>query len=300
VTTPDAPAELESYDGTFMDSLLERKSVGTLMMISTAALFSTMALFVRLASATIPTGMIVFTRYLLSTLFILVLFWTRVIQIRPVNRGLLFLRAISASFGGVFYFFAVSSITIPEAVILKYTYPLFAVTIAAVIYGEKTGRAVIALLILGLTGVVIMMNPASLHPQIGYVWGILNGICAGGAVAFVRKLRDTDDSGTIMFFTSLAGILVSMPFLSGGVVMPVGRGLVFMLLAAACGITAQFALVYGIRFIKTGSACVIMMLEVVISSVLGFLVLGHTIGAIQFIGGILILTGGTFLIIREG
>jgi len=214
-----------------MDSLLERKSAGALMMISTAALFSVMALFVRLASATIPAGMIVFTRYLLSTFFILVLVWTKVIQIRPVNRGLLFMRAISASFGGVFYFLAVSSITIPEAVILKYTYPLFAVTIAAMIYGEKTNRSVIALLILGIAGVVIMMNPASFHPQMGYAWGILNGICAGGAVAFVRKLRDTDNSGTIMFFTSLAGVFVSLPFLAGGVVMPAGRGLVFMLLA---------------------------------------------------------------------
>ena len=270
------------------------------MMISTAVLFSTMALFVRLASETIPVGMIVFTRYVLSTAFIAALWATGTISVRPVNRRLLLLRAVSASFGGVFYFFAVSTITIGEAVILKYTYPFFAVTIAAVLFGEKTDKSVLILLVMSIAGVVIMMNPASFHPQAGYAWGLLNGISAGGAVAFVRKLRDTDDSATIMFFTSFVGIFVSMPFLLGGVTVPDGRGLFFLVVVAVCGITAQFALVYGFRYIKTGSACVVMTLEVVLSAVLGYLVLGHMLGTPQIIGGILILSGGAVLVLREG
>ena len=283
-----------------MHRILGEKFTGTFMMVSTAVLFSTMALFVRLASATIPVGMIVFSRYVLSTAFLTALWLAGTIQIRPVNRRLLACRAISASFGGVFYFFAVSTITIAEAVILKYTYPFFAVTIAAFLYGEKTDRSIIGLLSMSIAGVVIMMNPASFNPQFGYIWGILNGLCAGGAVAFVRKLRDTDDSGTIMFFTSLAGIFVSMPFLAGGIVFPAGKELIYMLLAAVCGVTAQFALVYGIRYIKTGSACVVMTLEVAISSLLGLVFLGHILGLSKILGGILILIGGAVLITREG
>jgi len=273
---------------------------GPLMMISTAVFFSTMALFVRLASISVPVGMIVFTRYVLSTALFAVLALTGILRIRPVNHRLLFYRSLAASLGGVCYFFAVSSISIAEAVILKYTYPLFAVSIAALLYGEKTDRLVLFLLGGSIAGVIIMMNPSLFNIQTGYFWGLGNGLTAGAAVAFVRKLRATDDSATIMFFTSLMGIVVSAPFLAGGFMIPEGKWLVFVLGAAVCGIIAQFCIVYGIRFIKTGSASVIMMLEVVLSSLLGFLILGDVIGIPQYIGGALILLGGAVLIIREG
>ncbi len=283
-----------------MHRFLEKKFIGSFMMVSTAVFFSAMALFVRLASETIPVGMIIFTRFTVSTAFIVVLYAAGTIRIRPVNHRLLIARALAASIGGVFYFFAVSTITIAEAVILKYTYPLFAVTFAAVLFGEKTDRTVLGLLSLSIAGVVIMMNPASFNPQAGYVWGLLNGLFAGGAVAFVRKLRDTDNAGTIMFATSLMGVIVSLPFLAGGMMVPEGIELAWLGLASGCGLLAQFSLVYGIRYIKTGSACIIMMLEVVLSSALGFIVLGHTMGLIKIIGGIIVLAGGFVLIRREG
>ena len=283
-----------------MDRRIEKKFTGMIMMVSTAVFFSSMALFVRLASATIPVGMIIFSRYVITTAVFLGFFLAGVLPIRPVNRRLLLYRALAASFGGVFFFFAVSTITLAEAAILKYTYPLFAVTFATVLYGEKTDLTILFLLILSITGVVVMMNASSFNFQIGYIWGLLNGLFAGGAVAFVRKLRETDDSSTIIFFSSLVGIFVSIPFLAGGIAVPSGKGLAYMLSAIACGILGQFSLVFGIRYIKTGSACVVMMLEVVMSSILGFFILSHTLGPSKILGGILVLTGGAVLFLREG
>ena len=80
-------------------------TTGIVMMAGTALLFSVMALFVRLAAETVPVGMIIFTRYSISTLFIAGLWASGVFTIRPVNKTLLVMRAVAASFGGVFYFF---------------------------------------------------------------------------------------------------------------------------------------------------------------------------------------------------
>jgi drug/metabolite transporter (DMT)-like permease len=273
---------------------------GSVMMVLTAIMFAFMALFVRLASGTIPVGMIVCVRYGISTALFIPLVWLGNVRIRPVNHRLLLGRAVAAGLGGIFYFFAVSSITIAEAVILKYMFPLFAVTISAVFFGEKTSRTVIFLLLWSFAGVFIMMNPRSFSLQIGYIWGILNALSAGAAVSFVRKLRATDDSWTIMFFTSLAGFILSLPLLTRGVRKPDFTSGIFMLLAAASGILAQFALVYGMRFIKTGTASVIMMLEVVVASFLGFVFLTNIPSLHQIIGGIMILTGGAILLSREG
>lgn len=270
------------------------------MMVITAVLFGFMALFVRLASATVPVGMIVCTRYVLSTVIMTAITLTGVAKVRPVNYRLLVCRSFSASFGAVFYFFAVASITMSEAVILKYTFPLFAVTFSALLFGEKTNRRVVFLLVWSFAGVVVMVNPGAFTLKIGYVWGMLNALSAGAAVAFVRRLRETDDSWTIMFFTSIAGLIVSLPLLLQGMVVPVGFDAVYLVLAGSLGIAAQFSLVYGMRYIKTGSASVIMMIEVVVASLLGIVFLGHIPSLYQVIGGCMILIGGAFLMTAQG
>jgi len=272
---------------------------GVVMMAVTAVLFSCMALFVRLAAEEIPVGMIVFVRYVLSTAFVVLLALSGKFPVKPVNMPLQLLRGITAALGAVFYFYALAKITIAEAVILKYTYPVFAVVFAAVFYREKTDRSVLLLIATSIIGVAIMMNPSALTPNVGYVFGFLNGFTAGAAVAVLRKLRETDDSNTTMFFTSLIGMIVTLPLLLRDMVMPSPMGFVLLILAAVAGIAAQFSLVFGFKYIKTGSASVVMALEVVGTSMLGFIVLGHTPGVSTLIGGTLIVAGGVLLAAKE-
>lgn len=283
-----------------MKKLLNENVLGVFMMVLTAVMFAFMAMFVRLAAKTIPVGEIVFVRYTLSTLFMLTIMVMGAARLHPVNHGLLIGRAVAAGLGGVFYFFAVSSITLAEAVILKYSFPLYAVTISALVFGERTSLRVVFLLIWSFAGIFIMMNPGSFNPNIGYLWGILNAVSAGGAVAFVRKLRTTDDSWTIMFYTSVAGVVLSVPLLPMGVTVPRGIDGIYLVMAGVLGIAAQFALVYGMRFIKTGAASVVMMLEVVVAVLLGVAVFGHIPGPYQIIGGCMILFGGTLIVTGEG
>lgn len=283
-----------------MKKLPHEGVLGVVMMVLTAVMFAFMAMFVRLAAKTVPVGEIVFVRYTLSTLFMRLLMSMGVGKLHPVNYGLLIGRAVAAGLGGVFYFFSVSCITLAEAVILKYSFPLYAVTISALLFGEKVSSRIVFLLIWSFAGIFIMMNPESFHPKIGYLWGILNALSAGGALAFVRKLRATDDSWTIMFFSSVAGVMLSIPLLLLGVAVPHGIDGIYLVMAGVLGIAAQFALVYGMRFIKTGTASVVMMLEVIVAALLGIVVFGNIPDQYQIIGGCMILMGGTLLVTGEG
>ncbi|MBN1292275.1 MAG: DMT family transporter [Candidatus Latescibacteria bacterium] len=283
-----------------MEKYFKKDMIGVLMMLLSAALFSFMALFVRLASKTMPVGMIVCVRYAFSVLFFIPLIAMKQIKIRPVNHRLLLYRALAAGFGGLFYFLAIANISLAEAVILKYTFPLFAIAVSAIFYGEKTGRLVIFLLLWSFIGVFVMMNPNSFSFRIGYVWGILNAVSAGAAVAFLRKLRATDDSTTTTFFTAVAGTVISLPMLLIGLQIPTVSESVLLLSASIMGLSAQYVLAYGMRFIKTGAASVIMMVEVVIASVLGFSILGQIPTIHQLLGGAMIVLGGAVLIVRQG
>jgi drug/metabolite transporter (DMT)-like permease len=154
---------------------------------------------------------------------------------------------------------------------------------------------VIAAMALSLAGVVVMMNPSGFTPSLGYLWGILNGLSAGLAVAFLRQLRATDDSSTVLYFHSLAGVAVSLPFLGHGLSAPCLAGGIYTLLAAVFGMLGQFSIVYGYRFIKTGSGSVVMALEVVFSALVALVVLGQVPGLWKVVGGVMVIVGAVLV-----
>jgi drug/metabolite transporter (DMT)-like permease len=274
-----------------MSPLSEHRLLGPVMMTLASLFFALTALFVKMGSDSVSVGIIVLVRYVFMFLVLEALRMSGAIGVHPHNKRLLAYRSITAAVGGVFYFFAMATIPIAEAVVLKYTYPLFAVTIAAFVYGERAGRGVLAAMALSLAGIFVMMNPAGFTPSLGYLWGILNGLSAGLAVAFLRQLRATDDSSTVLYFHALAGVAVSLPFLAHGLAVPSLAGGVYTLLAAVFGLLGQFALVFGYRYIKTGSGSVVMALEVVFSALVALIVLGQVPGVWKVVGGVMVISG---------
>ncbi len=273
--------------------------LGPCMMGLASLCFALTSLFVKLGSESVSVGTIVLARFVFMYLVLETFRLTGAIRVKPRNGTLIFWRSVMASMGGVFYFFAMASIPIAEAVILKYTYPLFAVGIAALVYGEKAGRPVAIALALSLGGIFIMVNPTAFNPSLGYLWGLLNGLSAGIAVAFLRQLRAANDSSTILYFHSLTGALISLPFIAQGWPSTGFAGWSYMLLAAVFGLLGQFSIVYGFRYIKTGSGSVVMALEVVFSALLALLFLGQVPGPWKVVGGTMIVIGAALVSSRE-
>lgn len=281
-----------------MSLFTDTRYLGPVMMASASLCFALTALFVKMGSESVPVGLIVLARYSFMFLALEALRLSGVIKIHPHNKRLLTYRSLAAGLGGIFYFYAMATIPIAEAVVLKYTYPLFAVPIAA-FYGERTGRGVLVALALSLAGVLVMMNPSGFTPSLGYLWGILCGLSAGLEMAFLRQLRATDDSSTVLYFNAIAGVAVSLPFLAQGVPAPGVSGCVFVFLVAVFGLLAQIALVYGFRYIKTGNGSVVMALEVVFSALVAFIVLGQVPGIWKVVGGVMVISGAALVSGRE-
>ncbi len=274
-----------------MSPLSDNRLTGPAMITASSLFFALTSLFVKMGSDEVPVGAMVAVRFIVMFAVMELLRLTGTITIRPRNKRLLLYRSVTASLGGIFYFFSVASIPIAEAIVLKFTYPLFAVTIAALVYHEHAGKRVFGSLAFSFIGIVVMMSPISLGMNPGYLWGLLNGLSAGVAVAFLRQLRATDDSSTVLYFHSLAGMLLSLPFLAGGWGSPGPSGMTFTLLAALFGMLGQLALVYGFRYIKTGRGSVVMALEVVFSALLALVFLGQIPGPWKIVGGMMVLAG---------
>lgn len=269
-------------------------------MTVTACLFAIIALLVGFAARSAEPELLVLVRYAVMFTILIALRMCKKITVRPVNRSLLIYRSIAAAFSGAFFFIALATITIAEATMLKFTYPLFAIGSSAILFGEKTERLVLVTLVFSLLGVLFIVNPTSFRFQWGYLWGILNAVAAGLSVGMIRRLRATDTPVTIIYYWVIAGFFLSLPLVFTVTVWPDAQVWLLMAAASITGMLAQVTMLIGFRYTKTGAACVIMTLEVALTTIAGMLFLGQTPALSKLIGGVFIIAGAMVLFLREG
>ncbi len=213
-------------------------------------------------------------------------------------------RAVTGTIGMVFVYGSVLLLPLAEATTLSFTTPIFAVVIAMTMFGEKIGRYRLAAIIIGFTGVIVVMQPGlgSDDAQITLA-GVAVGLIAAFMVALisfqVQDLNTTESAWSIVFwFTALSAPVaaLALPFVIG----PhdaVTWGIIFAM--AICGALAQVLLTLSLRF---GSAAVILLMDytsLLWASWYGVYVFDRAAPASLWLGAPLIISAGVLIAWRE-
>lgn len=139
---------------------------GILWMIAGTASFSAMIIAVRYLSDTIPPFEQVFLRSVISLAIALPMVMRvrreAVHTFRPNALGRLYAtRALGTFIGVSAWFFAVAAMPLAEAVALHFTLPIFGLILSAVILREKITRPRWMAVVIGFTGVLIILRPGA-------------------------------------------------------------------------------------------------------------------------------------------
>ena len=180
-------------------------------MLVAAALFALMSVLVKHASAHFSSAELVFYRSAFGLLAI-----GSVIAIR--HRHLWtplatphfkahFWRGLSGFAALVLFFYALARLPLATAVTLNYTAPLFLAMLSGWWLKEKHGRGIVAAVLLGFVGIVML-----LRPQIeGQAWlpalaGLVSGMLAAVAYVNVKQLGKLGEPEwrVVFYFTLLA------------------------------------------------------------------------------------------------
>ncbi|GAB5535222.1 MAG: DMT family transporter [Rubricoccaceae bacterium] len=268
--------------------------LGLRYMAASAFLFSVMALFVKLASATVPTMQIVFVRSLVMVAMTLVLLRRENVSPWGVRKGLLMARAASGMTGLSLLYFALSRIPLGDATAIFYMSPIWTALTAALILRERTAGLVIAGMAVSLAGVVLTAKPSFLF---GESLGALEGLAVLGVLAaslgsglaytLVRKLRETDHPLVIIFYLSWVGVVGALPFASNWV-WPTGWTWVWLLGAGLATQIAQIAMTRGLHLESAGRATTVGYLQVAFAFGWGVLVFGTVPDTLSIVGAVLI------------
>jgi drug/metabolite transporter (DMT)-like permease len=216
--------------------------------------------------------------------------------------GVLFLRGLFGGIAVTLYFTAIQLAGAGPGTILNYTYPLWANVFAVLFLGHRVRRMFWFLLLAALAGVWLIVDPMShvlggASEHLGELSGVVSAIAAGAAVLCIKRLRETDESLTIVASFSVLGLLISLPLaLVPSALAPAPGTPVFgaaeWALAFATGALAFGGHIYftrGYRGTSVQLGTALSLSVPAIAALAGALLLAEPLGARFLMGGALVL-----------
>jgi drug/metabolite transporter (DMT)-like permease len=131
-----------------------------------------------------------------------------------------------------FYFLALARLQLADAVAIFYVAPLMVTALSVPVLGERVGpRRWIAVLI-GLSGVIVMIRPGSASFQIAALFPVASAFCYALMHMMTRRMGGTESALTMTVYVQIAFLVVSalmgLAFGSGWFARPDGDPLAFL------------------------------------------------------------------------
>jgi len=268
---------------------------GFLLMILSGLFYAIGDIVIKFISPSIGSISIAFFRFLLGGLMALPFLARGDGSLKGDSTGFLLLRGLIGTFTFLCLVKSIAMIPLSNAMVLFYTFPLFAVLFSFVILKESLTRVEGVLIGVGLMGVFILINPSSHCLGMGHVYGLLGGVFAGLTMVFIRKVRKTNGPLIIYFYFCMVGGVVSFPLFIADFTLPGLELSTLLIVLAVILLIGQLFMNQGFKFCKASEGSVILMSEVVFTGVAGVLIFHDTLGLTFFIGSCLIVGSGVGL-----
>lgn len=244
-----------------------------------------------------PVGQLICIRQAACLLFVLPFVWRRggLASLRPNNvpmqiaRGLVF---IASSFLIVS---SLSLLPLPTVTAITFAGPIMIALMSAPMLGERVSPKLWLATLVGFVGMLVIIRPGSAE----FSWALLLPVVAAFASSvrdmMARILARTDNSMSILFWSSLiltVGTAFTAPF--GWVeVTPVAWG--WFLLGGAVNFCAHFLLIESFRLGRAAVVAPFKYSSLIWSALLGYLIWGDVPGAAVWIGAAILVVSGLWI-----
>ena len=273
-------------------------------MVFSAFFFCLMTIFVKLAGNELQTIQIVFFRGLFTLLTTYYLIKKYKASFWGNYRGVLFLRGITGSIALFFVYESLQRISIPEATVIQYLYPIFTAVFGLFLLNEKISRNIIVAIFLGLAGVYtifefpfILSNESILIENL--IIALIGACLTGAAYVLVRKASKLGESPyTIMFYFPLFSVLISLPFMFSTWTMPSILCWIYIFFVGVFTQLGQLFLTFGYKILPAGKAASTSYVQVPFSIIAGMILFNDSL-TLNFVIGSLVIFFSIFLVIND-
>ena len=197
-----------------------------------------------------------------------------------------------------FWHYGVKFTTVANATILANLSPVVVTAAAWLLLGERPGRAFLAGLALALAGVWAIAaargGGGGLDPSLGDGLSITTAVWYAGYMLCVRKVRAHQTASEVMLWSSGVGAPLLMaaalllherilPTTPGGWAACIGLGVVH--------VVGQGCIAWALGRLPAATASVVILVQPVLTAILGWLIFAETMGPLQMLGAAAALAG---------
>ncbi len=252
----------------------------------------------------LPATTITFFRLAVPVLLLsLYLSWKKTKIFRGDYKIMLFASLLNAA-RMFLYIIAYLYTTIANAVILLFTYPIFATIFGIFILKEKVTKKNIILLALAFSGIIFMYLNKEISMQnkdfIGMAAMLVSAILVALMFVILKKGRETYSKAETIFFQNLVGAVIFLPFIFINRPLPspaqISVGFSYGLVVGLVGFIFLF---YALKRMKMAEYSLFAYWEIVAAIVFSIIFFKEIITWNMIVGGALIIVPGLLLKISE-
>ena len=217
----------------------------------------------------------------------------------PSNFQIQLIRSLFLFLSTILFFYAISIISLPEALTLAFVSPMIVTLLSAIILKEKVGFRRWSAVVVGFIGVLFVIRPGFNEVNLATITALGCGICYAIYIISTRRLSNQDSPLLTLILTGLSGsIVISLivPFYWSGLTL---TQLLLLVLLASIGTLAHFLLILSLNYAEASKLAPLSYSEIIMNVIIGYYFFGDFPDQWIWIGLSIIIASGVYISLRE-
>ena len=217
----------------------------------------------------------------------------------PKNINIQLARSIFLFLSTILFFYAISVLSLAEALTLAFISPLIVTLLSAILLKEQVGYRRWTAVIIGFIGAIIVIRPGFNEISLATFAGLGTGIAYAFYVITTRKLSSIDSPLLTLIFTGLSGVIIISIIVPFVWITPNYTQWLFLIGLAAVGTLGHFFLILSLNFAEASKLAPFAYFEIVTNIIIGYYFFGDLPDRWIWLGLIIIVSSGVYITIRE-
>jgi len=272
-----------------------------IFLIITSVFFGTVMLsFLKIAQEDVNVYVAGFFRFFLGLIIILpYIIKKKDLVLKTNHLKQHFLRAILGLPAMLLYFSALVLLPIEKLTAISFVVPLIVTILAVFFLGEKIYIYRTLALMLGFSGMLVIIRPGFVDISIGIYMVLFSALLWSINIIITKKISKDDSAITILAYQSIFMSLLSFFIVIFFWEMPSLKTFIYLVLAAMCGTVLHLTLNHAFKLVDVSMTQPYSFLNLVFASIIGYFVFDEIPDFYTWIGALIIFTGVLIISYRE-
>jgi drug/metabolite transporter (DMT)-like permease len=210
------------------------------------------------------------------------------------------IRTLATTIVGGSAFYAFASLPLAETYAILFTMPLLITVLSIPMLGERVGIRRGLAAIVGLAGVMVVLDPRSSSLGLGHLAAIAAAVGSALATVIMRKIGSEERSVVLLLYPMMANFVVMGALLPLVYVPMQGTDLGLVTLMALLGSAGGFLVIRAYRHGQAAVVAPMQYSQILWATLFGLLLFDERPGWNVMVGAAIVILSGLYTLWREG